>query len=92
MAHLQLRKVQQFLTDPDDNIPLESRVLYEGDVFLTDESDQELIYRVPVQEILTKHNEYRVTVRDRRYKDKEVFLEPARIRDLRLTTVTLANI
>lgn len=92
MAQPMLRKVQQFLTDPDDNLPLDKRVLFEGEVFLTDETDAELIYRVPVQELLAKHNEYRVTVREKKFKDKEVLLEPAKIRDLRLTTVTIAQI
>jgi hypothetical protein len=92
MGLSQLRKVQQFLTDHNDNIPLAKRVIYEGPVFLTDETDQELVYRVPVQELLVKHNTYRVTVRDKSFRDKEVFLEEARIRELTLSTITLAQI
>lgn len=92
MAIRALRVVQQYLTDRNDNIPLEKRVLYKGNEFLTDLSDDELRYNVPVMDLLRAHNEYRVTVRDKAYKDKEVFLEEARPGELCLTTVTLAAI
>lgn len=91
-AFLPLRKVQQFLVDPDINIPLEKRILHEGPVFWTDENDHELSYRVPVQKLLEEHNILRAKTKDKAFRDKEIMLEPAKIRDLRLTTVTLAQV
>ena len=91
----QLRKVKQFLVDPsaDDSLPLEKRILHEGPEFWTDETDQELQHRVPVVELLKKHNDYRVTVIDKTHRgDKDRNLEPTKLRYLRLTTVTVFSV
>jgi len=91
----QLRKVKQFLVDPsaDESLTLEKRILHEGPEFWTDETDQELQHRVPVIDLLKKHNEHRVTVVDKTHRgDKERFLEPVKLRHLRLTTVTIFSV
>jgi hypothetical protein len=53
------RIVKVFIADPNDNLPLDKRVLYSGDEKLTDMTDQELFYEVPIAEIMAKHNEVR---------------------------------
>lgn len=83
------RIVQIYIADTYDSIPLDKRLLYEGKPFFTDLTDQELFFTLDVNGILTKHNEYRTTVRDKRVKDREEMLEPARVRDLKMVVVTV---
>lgn len=88
------RIVKVFIADPNDNLPLEKRILYKGEEMLTDLTDQELFYEVPISELLSKHNEYRKTVVDKKQAEKfgrDIFLEPARIRDLRMVVVDVAK-
>lgn len=88
------RIVKVFIADTNENLPLEKRVLYSWDEKLTDLTDQELFYDINVSEILSKHNEYRKTVVDKKQAEKfgrDVFLEPARIRDLRMVVVDVAK-
>src|SRR5690349_21017651 len=40
--HNQRRIIQVFIADPDQNVPLDSALLYRGDQKLTDLTDQEL--------------------------------------------------
>lgn len=90
----QKRIVRVYLADVDDNIPLDKSVLYTGSEKLTDSTDQELYFEIPVQEILTKHNAYRATVVDKKATNrigKEVFLEPVKIRDLKMIVVNIAT-
>lgn len=88
------RIVKVFMADTDENIPLDKRVLYTGDEKLTDSTDQELFFEIPVQELLTKHNDYRLTLTDKKASakaGKDVQLEPLRIRDLKMVVVTVAE-
>jgi hypothetical protein len=88
------RIVKVFIADPNDNLPLAKRVLYKGEEMLTDLTDQELFYEVPIAEMLAKHNEYRKSVVDKKQAEKfgrDIFLEPARIRDLRMVVVDVAK-
>jgi hypothetical protein len=88
------RIVKVFIADPNENLPLEKRVLYKGDEMLTDLTDQELFYEVPIAELLAKHNDYRKTVVDKKQAEKfgrDIFMEPARIRDLRMVVVDVAK-
>jgi hypothetical protein len=88
------RIVKVFIADTNENIPLEKRVLYSGDEKLTDLTDQELFFDINVAEVLSKHNEYRKTVVDKKQAEKfgrDMFLEPARIRDLRMVVVDVAK-
>lgn len=88
------RIVKVFIADPNDNLPLDKRILYKGEEMLTDLTDQELFYEVPISEMLAKHNEYRKSVVDKKQAEKfgrDIFLEPARIRDLRMVVVDVAK-
>ena len=88
------RIVKVFIADPNENLPLEKRVIYTGEEKLTDLTDQELFFEVPVAELLSKHNEYRKTVVDKKAAEKsgrDIFLDPVRIRDLRMVVVDVAK-
>lgn len=88
------RLVRVFVIDPNDSLPLENRMLYRGTEKLTDLNDQELFFELPVNDFLTKHNELRAKTADRVKSaqfGKEVWLEPARIRDLRMTVLVVAQ-
>ncbi len=94
MANTQRRLVQVYIVDPNENVPLDKAVLYKGDEKLTDLTDQELYFEIPVQELLTKHNALRVTLLDKdatKRSDKDRFLEPAKIRDLRMAVINIAQ-
>lgn len=88
------RIVQVFVADTNDNLPLKNRVLYRGDQHLTDLTDQELFYEISINEILAKHNAERVKTVDKAQSSKfgrDIFLEPAKIRDLKMVVVTVAT-
>lgn len=88
------RIVRVYLADTDDNLPLEKCLLYTGSEKLTDATDQELYFEIPILMILTEHNAYRKTVTDKKATNrlgKEVFLEPVKIRDLKMTVVNIAT-
>ena len=76
------------------NVPLADQLLYTGKEKLTDATDQELFYEIPINEILSRHNALRATLNDKKASDKfgkEVKLEPIRIRDLKMTIVDIAK-
>jgi hypothetical protein len=86
------RLVRVFLVDPNESVPLDSSMLYKSDEKLTDLTDQELFFEIPVQELLTKHNALRATLLDKaatKRSNKDVMLEPAKIRDLTMTVLVL---
>jgi hypothetical protein len=85
------RLVQVFIADTNDNIPLDKRLLYSGEQKLTDLTDQELFFEVDIKTMLDKHNEVRKATVDKAVKERTEYLEPARIRDLKMTVVTIAQ-
>lgn len=88
------RIVKVFIADPNENVALDKRVLYSGDEKLTDLTDQELFFDVPLSDLLATHNEMRKTVVDKAQAEKfgrDIFLEAARIRDLKMVVVTVAQ-
>lgn len=89
------RIVKVFIADPNENLPLDKRVLYSGEERLTDLTDQELFFEVPIKELLDKHNsDTRTKTADKKASEKagrDVFLEPIRIRDLKMVVVTVAQ-
>lgn len=94
MAHLATptrRLVQVFIADPNENIPLEQSLLYSGEQKLTDATDQELFFEIDIKTILEKHNEKRVKVVDKKIKERTEYLEPAKIRDLKMVVVNVAG-
>lgn len=94
MAQYQRRIVKVYVADPDLKLPAEQSLLYEGDEKLTELTDQELFFEVEIKDKLAKHNEARVKVVDKEQSakfGKEIFLEPAKIRDLKMVVVNVAT-
>ena len=85
------RLVQVFIVDPDPKMPLEDCLLYRGEMKLTDLTDQELFFELDMKSMLDQHNERRTKVRNKSVKEREEKLEPARIRDLRMQIVLVAQ-
>lgn len=89
------RIVQVYIADPNENVPLEKSLLFQDEKpHLTDLTDQELFFEIDIKNILEKHNEYRVTVKDKESsegKNNDVLLEKAKIRDLKMTVVVIAQ-
>jgi|SRR6185503_811103 len=88
------RIVKVFVADPDENIPVEKRLLYSGEEKLTELTDQELYFELPFSELLAAHNEYRKTLVDKKQSEKfgrDIYLEPVRIRDLKMVVLNVAQ-
>lgn len=87
------RIVRVFIADPNESLPLDKRILYKSEEFHTDLTDQELFFEANPAAMLAKHNEYRITVMDKKLSNpqREVKLEPARIRDLKMVVVDVAT-
>lgn len=91
MANPKRRLVQVLIMDPNENVPLESCLLYRGDQKLTDATDAELYFEIDIKDILAKHNQNRVKLVDKKVKERVEYLEPAKIRDLKMVVVTVAE-
>lgn len=91
MPNASRRLVQVFIADPDENVPLTDCLLYSGDQKLTDLTDQELFFEVDIKSILDTHNAKRTGFVNKAVKERVEHLEPARIRDLKMTVVTIAS-
>jgi len=94
MPNATRRIVQVFVADPNENVPLEHSVLFKGDQKLTDLTDTELYFEVPMQEVLKSHNDKRVQFLDKeasKRAGKDILLEPVKIRDLKMVVVTIAQ-
>jgi len=92
MANARIVKV--FIADPDENLPLEKRVIYTGEEKLTDLNDNELYFEIPIMDLLRAHNDVRKATVDKKQSEKfgrEIMLEAARIRDLKMVVVTVAS-
>ena len=89
-----MRIVQVFIADPNPNLPLSSRLLHKGEEKLTDLTDQELYFELDMARILREHNAVRANTVDKdasKGKPEPVYLEPARIRDLKMVVVDVAK-
>lgn len=87
------RVVKVFVADPDPKVPADKSLLYTGTEHVTDLTDQELFFEVDIKPLLEKHNTERAKLVDKEASTKfgkEVFLEPVKIRDLRMTVVVVA--
>jgi len=91
MANPPRRLVQVFIADTHESVPLADCLLYSGPPRLTDLTDQELFFDVDIRAILEAHNAKRVKLIDKSVKDRTEHLEPARVRDLRMTVTTIAS-
>ena len=85
------RLVQVFIADPDENVPLEQSMLYSGQQKLTDATDQELFFEIDMKTILEIHNEKRIKLVNKKVKERTEYLEPAKIRDLKMVVVNVAT-
>lgn len=86
------RVVQVLIADPNENVSLADCLLYKGDEHLTDLTDQELFFELDIKDLLEKHNEKRTKVVDKKVKDRTEYLEPAKVRDLKMVVVTVASL
>lgn len=91
MAATTRRLVQVFIVDPHESVPLADCLLYKGDLQLTDLTDQELFYELDIKQMLDAHNDKRRKIIDKKVKERVEHLEPARIRDLKMQIVTVAQ-
>lgn len=88
------RIVRVYLADTDDNVPLAQSLLFSSDEKFTDLTDQELYFEIPIKEVLDKHNALRSTIVNKKATErigKEIFLDPVKIRDLKMTVVSIAT-
>jgi len=90
VADQKTRFVRVLIVDPNDNIPLDDRLIYSGSEKLTDSTDQELFFELDIRDLLAKHNEKRVKVIDKAVKERTQYLEAAKVRDLRMVVTTIA--
>lgn len=91
MAKAARRLVKVIIVDPNENVPLDSCVLYSGPEKMTDLDDNELFFDLDVKALLDTHNAKRVTLPNKAIKERVELLEPARIRDLKMSVVTIAS-
>lgn len=87
----QRRLVQVFIADPDDNVPLADALIYRGEPVFTDLTDQELFFDIDLKGALDAHNAKRTKMVNKKVKERTEHLEPARIRDLKMTVVNIAT-
>lgn len=88
------RLVRVIVIDPDENLPVEHSVLYMGEEEVTDLTDEELFYELELKSLLTTHNSLRQGVINKKAsknKDKDVYLDDVRIKDLKMVVLTLAD-
>lgn len=85
------RLVKVVIIDPDDKVPLDKCLLHCSDEQLTDLTDQELFFEIDIKNILDKHNEVRTEIVDKTIKERTEYLEPVKVRDLRMVVVTVAS-
>jgi hypothetical protein len=85
------RLVKVVIIDPNENIPLDQCVLHSGEEKLTDATDQELFFEVDIKKLLDDHNAKRIKLIDKKVKERTEHLEPAKIRDLKMVVVNIAQ-
>lgn len=94
MANSSRRIVQVFVADPHPDVPLDKALLHQGEPKFTDANDQELYFELELPKVLAAHNEQRVKWLDKdasKRAGKDIFLEPIKLRDLRMVVVTVAQ-
>lgn len=85
------RLVQVLIVDSDENVPLDQCWLYKGEQKMTDLTDQELFFEIDIKKVLDSHNERRVKLLNKKVKERTEYLEPARVRDLKMVVVNIAQ-
>lgn len=85
------RIVRVLIVDSDEEVPAEQSVLHDSGEMLTDADDQELFFEINIKKILEKHNEIRGKIVDPEYTDRTEYLQPLRIRELKMQVVVIAQ-
>lgn len=85
------RFVRVLIVDPDENVPLDDRLVYKGDEKFTDANNQELFFEIDIKTLLASHNEKRLKIVNKKVKERVEYLEAAKIRDLRMVVVDIAS-
>lgn len=85
------RIVQVYIADPSDDVPLADAILYSGDQKMTDLTDQELFFEIDIRAVLETHNAKRTKIINKKIKDRTEYLEPAKVRDLKMVVVDVAS-
>lgn len=90
-----LRVVRVFLVDTDDRVPVDQRVLHKSEEMITDATDDELFFKIPVQTLLDEHNRKRSTMEWEEATSSGTHrrngLKELRIRDLSMQVATIAS-
>ncbi len=89
--NINTRFVRVIVVDPNENLPLEKRVVYNGEEKMTDLDDQELFFELDIKKLLADHNQERVKYPDKKVKERVEYLEPVKIRDLKMVVVSIAE-
>ena len=89
------RLVRVMIVDPETQVPLDGCVLYSEPEKLTDMTNQELFFAIPdFQTKVAEYNKKRVKMLDKEASKKfgrDIYLEPIKIRDLKMVVVTVAS-
>lgn len=88
---MERRLVRVIMIDPNENVPTDIALLHDSKEIFTDKTNQELFFDIPIADILKAHNDKRAKLVDKSVRDRTQYLEPARIRDLKMTVVELAK-
>ena len=91
MAKNTRRLVQVVIVDPDSRVPVDQSIVYMGAQKLTDFDDSELFFELDIKSLLEAHNAKRTQVVNKAVKDRTEYLEPARVRDLRMNFIVAAE-
>lgn len=82
-----MRLARAIVIDPDENVPVAKRVVYDSAEQFTDSTDEEMFFEEAIVRSVKAHNKYRLTLKDK--YDKK--LEVVRLRDLVKGVVVTAN-
>lgn len=88
------RIVKVYIADPHPDVPMDAALIHEGEEKFTDATDQELFFEIGIKDKLEQHNKKRITWADKeasKRAGKDIFLEPVKIRELRMVVVTVAQ-
>jgi hypothetical protein len=85
------RLVKVIIVDPNENVSLTDCVLYNGEEKMTDATDQELFFEIDIKNVLDTYNAKRVLLIDKKVKERTEYLEPAKVRDLKMVVVNIAS-
>lgn len=88
------RVVKVYIADPHPDVPLAAALIHEGEEHFTDATDQELFFEIGLKDKLDDYNKMRVKWQDKeasKRAGKDIFLEPVKIRELRMVVVTVAS-